>query len=600
MTRVYVSLDVETTGLDRTRDTIIEIGLVKFRGSETLDTFTSLVNPERPLPLKIQQLVGITDKELVHAPVLRSLLGKIIAFIGTAPVVGHNIEFDLAFLRRGDIQLNNLPLDTFELATILMPEAGRYSLDYLTKQLGIQVEDHHRALVDATAAKDLFLALVEKLEGWDIHLLEEITQASEQSDWPLKQLLRDVLLERKSRLAPLLGVSTSPRSSKLQLPKEKPLPPLVPSPTPTALDADQLAAMISPEGIVAKSIAGFEYRQEQVDMLRAVCEAFNMPAHLLVEAGTGVGKSIAYLLPAIQFASQNGQRVVISSNTINLQDQLIHKDLPALQQATQIPFSVAVLKGYSNYICPRQLRLFRRNRQLSADEGRVLAKVLYWLQKTSTGDRSELLLINAENDVWSELQASPDTCLHDLCPYRQTDECYFYRARDRAERANLVIVNHALLLSDLQLANRILPEYEYLVIDEAHHLEDIATDQFGLAIDSRDLYAFFTSLSHQQGAVQAGLFGDLPNVMRVSQASPERQKSIYDLIDTMLAEIATAQHHLQDVFQALDRFVNEHIEQRASADTYDERISLSEGLRKQPAWEEVEAAWENWSVPSSL
>ncbi|MCE5260144.1 MAG: DEAD/DEAH box helicase family protein [Chloroflexi bacterium] len=599
MTRVYVALDLETTGLDRTRDAIIEIGMVKFRGNEVLDTFTSLVNPERPLPLKIQQLVGISEKELSGAPVLRTLLGKIIRFVGTSPIVGHNIEFDLAFLRRNELPLNNLAIDTFELATITMPEAGRYSLANLTQLLGIAYEEHHRALGDAEATRLLFLSLLEKLNTWDITLLEEITQASQQSDWPLKQLLRDILLDRKSAALPVIGQIDKARTNFEQTVNEKPLPPLVPAAELTTLDADQLALMISPGGSVAATVDGFEHRQEQVDMLRAVCDAFNTPAHLLVEAGTGVGKSIAYLLPSIYFSSQNGQRVVISSNTINLQDQLIHKDIPTLEKAVSVSFSVAVLKGYSNYLCLRQLRVFRRNRQLSAEEGRVLAKVLFWKQKTTTGDRSELLLINTENEVWSQLQASPDTCLHDLCPYRQSNQCFFYRARDRAERANLIIVNHALLLSDLQLENRILPEYEYLVIDEAHHLEDIATDQFGLAIDSRDLYAFLNSLSYQQGAAQAGLFGDIPGLLRTAKVSAEKQQTIYDLLDSMRDSIATAQHHLQDVFLSIERFVNEHIDQRNSADSYDERISLTEGLRQQPAWEEVEVAWENWSVPST-
>lgn len=601
MNRVYVALDVETTGLDRSRDAIIEIGMVKFRDDDVLDTFTSLVNPDRAFPLKIQQLVGIAQEDLDKAPLLRSLLGKIIAFVGTAPIVGHNIEFDLAFLRRQEVLLNNLPIDTFELANIVMPEAQRYSLDHLTNLLGISFPEKHRALPDALVTKDLFLALVGRLYQWDIALLEEITQASEGSDWLLKQLLRDVLTERSQ--ASLTPLTTQPRpritAQREKAAHEKELSPLVPTQGITALDSDALAGMISPGGIIASAISNYEHRQQQVDMLRAVCEAFNTPSHLLVEAGTGVGKSIAYLLPAVHFAIQNGRRVVISSLTINLQDQLLHKDIPTLLQAVQTDFSVAVLKGQSNYLCMRQLRTFRRNRQLSSDEARVLAKVLFWLETTTTGDRSELLLLNAELDIWNQLQASPETCLRDFCPYKQAGDCFFYRARSRAERTNLIIVNHALLLSDLALENRILPEYEYLIIDEAHHLEDVATDQFGFSVDSRDLYAFLAGLSRQEGATQGGLFGDIPGILHLSNADAEKQISVYDLLDAMNESIQTAQQHLQSLFLALERFVDEHAERRgAGQDSYDERISLTDGLRKQPSWAQVESSWENWSVPS--
>lgn len=601
MNRVYISLDVETTGLDRLRDSIIEIGMVKFRDDKVLDTFTSLVNPERTLPLKIQQLVGIAQEDLDKAPLLRSILGKIIAFVGTAPIVGHSIEFDLAFLRRQEVLLNNLPIDTFELANIVMPEAQRYSLDHLTSLLGISFPEKHRALPDAMVTKELFLALVERLNQWDLALLEEITLASEGSDWLLKQLLRDVLSERKqSSLTPLI-TQAQPRitAQRDKAVREKELPPLAPTQGITALDSDVLTSMISPGGIMASVISNYEHRQQQVDMLQAVCEAFNTPSHLLVEAGTGVGKSIAYLLPAVHFAIQNGRRVVISSLTINLQDQLLHKDIPTLLQAVQVDCSVAVLKGQSNYLCMRQLRNYRRNRQLSSDEARVLAKVLFWLESTTTGDHSELLLLNAELDIWSQLQAGSETCLRDLCPYKQAGDCFYYRARNRAERTNLIIVNHALLLSDLALENRILPEYDYLVIDEAHHLEDVATDQFGFSVDSRDLYAFLAGLSRQEGAAQGGLFGEIPGILHLANANAEKQATIYGLLDAMNDAIQTAQQHLQSLFLALERFVDEHGERRgAGQDAYDERISLTDGLRKQPSWEQVESAWENWSVPS--
>ena len=157
MDRTYVALDLEFTGLDPRRDRIIEIGMVRFKGNEVLETFSSLVRPDRPIPYKVQLLSGITPEEVSQAPELRSLYGAILSFAKSYPLVGHTIEMDLQFLVNQGVSLNNLAVDTFELATILFPEVHRYSLANLAEVLGIDISEHHRALADALATKDLFL-----------------------------------------------------------------------------------------------------------------------------------------------------------------------------------------------------------------------------------------------------------------------------------------------------------------------------------------------------------------------------------------------------------------------------------------------------------
>ncbi|MBC7317463.1 MAG: DEAD/DEAH box helicase, partial [Chloroflexi bacterium] len=179
----------------------------------------------------------------------------------------------------------------------------------------------------------------------------------------------------------------------------------------------------------ARSLPAYEHLPQQVEMLKAVCEAINIPSHALIEAGTGVGKSLAYLLPAIYFATQNGRRVVISSNTINLQDQLFNKDIPDLQRILPTEFRAALLKGRNNYVCRRRLETLRRGRRLTAEEARVLAKVMAWLPTTQSGDKAELLLFSHEADVWEQIQATSETCLGDNCRFRHEGQCFFYRAR---------------------------------------------------------------------------------------------------------------------------------------------------------------------------
>jgi DNA polymerase-3 subunit epsilon/ATP-dependent DNA helicase DinG len=600
MERVYVALDLEFTGLDVQRDDIIEIGMVRFQGQKVLETFSSLVNPNRSVPLKIQQLSGFDQAEISHAPPLRTLSGKVLAFVRNYPVVGHTVETDLQFLAHQGLPLNNLAIDTFELAGILMPEVTRYSLGNLAQVLGIDLPQQHRALADATATKDLFLALVERANTWDLGALEEIVRLSENSDWPLRQVFRDLLSERREREpAPLLSRWRAPRGDALYAarPTEDDLPPLKPSETVTPVDSAPLAAMISPGGVFERAFPGYEHRPQQVQMLEAVAEAFNAPLHLLVEAGTGTGKSLAYLLPAAHFALQNGRRIVISSNTINLQDQLYKKDLPDLQRILNLPIHVALLKGRSNYLCLRRLAAFRRSRQLNREEVRLLAKVLAWLPVTTSGDRSELIMVNADFQTWTQFQASSETCLGDRCPYRQSDQCFFYRARARAERSHLVIVNHALLLSDLALESRILPEYKYVIVDEAHHLEEQATEQFGVNVGKQDVYAFLVGLSHEGSDVPGGLLAELPKLLSREGLSSSAQQTITTLVQTLRTEVDTAQRRLAELFNTLEMFLRNHSTMRGEGDLYDQDIPLTTGLRTQPDWLTVEIAWESLAAP---
>ena len=221
-------------------------------------------------------------------------------------------------------------------------------------------------------------------------------------------------------------------------------------------------------------------------MLRSVTRALSENRHLLVEAGTGTGKSMAYLLPAALWALKNGQRVVISTNTINLQDQLINKDIPDLCAAMGINLSAAVMKGRSNYLCPRRLENMRRRGPENADEMRVLCKVLVWLQSTTSGDRNEINLNGPiERDVWMQLSAEDEGCTTENC-IKRGGICPFYRARQAALSAHILVVNHALLLADVATGNRVLPEYNYVIIDEAHHLEEATTNALSFRITSID------------------------------------------------------------------------------------------------------------------
>ncbi|UCC87556.1 MAG: DEAD/DEAH box helicase family protein [Anaerolineales bacterium] len=600
MPPTYVALDLETTGLEPERDTIIEIGAVKFRGEEVLGTFESLVNPGRPIPYNIQHLTGITPDDVKNAPVLFEVLPGLSRFVGRHPIVGHTVGFDLSFLRRHGIFQASQGIDTFELAGILLPHAARYSLGILAETLGIALSATHRALDDARATHALFMALLDQANRLDLSVIQAINRLAARSDWSLRPVF--VELERArartaftGSLAQQLaakGILTDGGHGLLWEAEAEERDRLRPAPTPRKLEIDRLAEMLEGEGLFNQHFQGFEYRPEQVEMLRLVAQALNQGDHLMVEAGTGTGKSIAYLLPAIHWAVQNGQRLVISTNTINLQDQLLTKDIPDLQRILPFEFKAVALKGRSNYVCPHRVRQMERRSDLSELELRVLAKALVWMPSTLTGDKQELFLPTAaENAVWGELCSDPELCPIERC---RRENCFFYRARQAAESAHLIVVNHALLLADIAVENRVLPDYSYLIVDEAHHLEANVTNQLSFRTDQRSMERMLSDLSQTVGIRRyTGFFHTVG--VRCRGTIPDAALSdVQDRIAAGHDAVGRSMRALYDFFNTLTAFLEDHGPRGGGQ--YGRRLRLTSAVRRQPAWDQVEISWDNLSA----
>ena len=602
MAQTYVALDLETTGLKPERDVIIEIGAVKFRGDDIIDTFSSLVNPRRPLASKIIHLTGITNEDLQYAPTLFRVAKDLTNFVGQYPVIGHNVPFDLRFLNKQGLLISQPSIDTFELASILLPEASRYSLSTLTELLGIKQDIHHRALHDAQATRELFLRLRERGMSLDLGVVRELNRLAARTTWALRGFFRDIEQER----ARTVFVSApQPEERKRRPPtsggifEQEPAKALQPAATRKVVDVDMLTELLSPDGLLGQGFPGYEFRPQQIEMLQAVTEAFNVSDHVLVEAGTGTGKSLAYLLPAIYFAYLNGQRVVISTNTINLQDQLYGKDIPDLVELLPIEFKAALLKGRSNYVCMRRLLAFRRRGDLSVDEIRVLAKILTWLSETSTGDKAEVMLLRDEQSIWRHVQAEAETCLADRCPYRVRGECFLYQARNQAESAHVIIVNHALLLSDIVTENRVLPEFDHLIIDEAHHLEEQATSHLGFSVSQGQVLSLLKEISNPLGAQrQAGFLSEIMAHFQHSQVPGDVQVQIAESLKGLHALVRQSRQGLDSLFAELAMFLDNLRDQRSSGyGSYDIHLRLTRSLRSQPDWTDVELRWEDFGTP---
>jgi ATP-dependent DNA helicase DinG len=257
----------------------------------------------------------------------------------------------------------------------------------------------------------------------------------------------------------------------------------------SGLDPRAVGDMLAPGGTVGAQLAGYEHRPQQLAMLEAVTLAFNDDSVLSVEAGTGTGKSFAYLVPSILWSRANRERVVVSTHTINLQEQLVRKDLPLLVERAGLTARVALVKGRGNYLCQRKAaQAAAQPAQLIEDELQTeLRAVLDWAKHSIDGSLADLP-VRPRPEVWEQVVSEHDNCLRARCPYYST--CFFYTARRAAAAADVVVVNHHLLMADLSLRaaagdytqNAVLPPTTRVIIDEAHHLEDVATDYFGIHI----------------------------------------------------------------------------------------------------------------------
>ena len=314
------------------------------------------------------------------------------------------------------------------------------------------------------------------------------------------------------------------------------------------LDVDELEGVAAPGGAMA-SMAGYEDRAGQRAMLRFVAERFNEGGTGLVEAGTGTGKSMAYLVPAARWAVRNHERTVVSTNTINLQEQLVRKDIPLAEEVLGEEIRWALVKGRANYVSIRRAFLAGESAAtlFRSDRSDEIAAVLEWLRHTDDGSLADLGFAPAP-DVWEEVRSDTDACMRARCPYFQA--CHYQRARRRAAAADLLVVNHALFFSDLAVRiatdnfrdAAVLPPYRRVVFDEAHHLEDAATDRLGTQATRAGLFRAVSRL-HRQGK------GVLPSIEAAARSAVGPQEA-----EALAARFRRTRSKVEELRKALTEF----------------------------------------------
>ena len=584
---IMVALDLETTGLDAHSDRIIEVGAIKFRGGEEIDTYSTLVNPMRPLSRFIVGLTGISQEDVDAAPLWDEVVGDVAAFIGTHPMVGHRVGFDAGFLKSHNAPAKGPLYDTYELAAVLLPGSPDYSLGGLSSRFKFRHDDPHRALSDALATRDIFSLLVGRLLELDPAILRQFERLGEGTDWTVAALASRILQSlpaerRRSLLAPP-GVDRKALSDRLRVHATQSGTIVNPS------AMDHIGDVFAPGGVLSQHLPEYEHRREQVLMSEAVTVAMQDGKNLIVEAGTGVGKSLAYLVPAALRALSGGGPVIISTNTINLQEQLINKDLPAVETVLEtmgIPRGTlrsTQLKGRSNYLCFKRWTHAQSIAIGDMETARVLGKTLHWLQTTETGDRGELTLPRAEGGIFSRLSAQGAVG----CP-AQEGPCFLRRARFAAQTAHIIIVNHALLMSDVVMGGGLLPDHSALVIDEAHHLEDVATRHLGFSVNQGQFEADIAALEGERGV----LADAIRSLSALASDAPQRDRLVETANNTQ-AEVRRARQAIGDFYDLLST-VSAGLR---GGSTHELRITGA--TRAQPAWSNLEIAWENMDLATS-
>ncbi|KGP73036.1 ATP-dependent DNA helicase DinG [Pontibacillus yanchengensis] len=496
----YVVVDLETTGhTPKKGDKIIEIGMVTIEDGVITDQYKSFVNPEQPIPTFITQLTGIADDDVVDAPLFNELIDDILTRCEGAYFVAHHVQFDLGFLNYALEEANrsalSVPvLDTVELARIFMPQAPGFKLSQLSEFFEVQHDDPHRALADAYVTAEILLKLLAKAKQLPYEVLHQLSLIQGRLKSDLSEILHMWLQEKsfsthdREDLEIFRGIALK---REIEIEEENHY-------VEEGFDPF-LDDVLKPDGLMSSHVHNFEERKGQREMSSTIYDAFQSHSHALIEAETGTGKSLAYLLPCIYESVFKEERIMISTHTTHLQSQLLEKEIPLLQEILPIPFRSALLKGKQHYL---SLKKFEYELQSSTDNNYdvVLTKsmILVWLTETTTGDIEEIQLPSSGAIFWRKISAEAEGYFTPKSPW--FSRSFYQRARKNAQKAHIVVTNHSLLCTDIIYDYGLLSSYPKVIIDEAHHLESSAAKHFGLKLD----YVSIQYLLNEMGGNKSG------------------------------------------------------------------------------------------------
>ncbi|MCF6408205.1 ATP-dependent DNA helicase DinG [Pseudalkalibacillus salsuginis] len=479
MNQKYVVLDFETTGHSpKKKDKIIQIGLVVVQNGTIIDRYSSYLNPGIPIPSFISSLTGIKQSTVEDAPTFEEVAPELLKLLDGACLVAHNIQFDLSFLNAelenaGYFEWRGMLIDTVELSRILMPNLDSYKLSQLSDSLALEHLQPHKADSDAEATGLLLIELLNRLETLPLLTLQRLHPLLKGLHSDVAGLVQECINRKLGKLEEDIPELDVYRQLILRKMKER------------GLEEEYVDESLTHQDIqerFADSLPNYEKRYGQLEMMDVVGESLTDGRHAMIEAGTGIGKSLGYLIPGLLHAKKTGRPLVVSTHTIQLQEQLLDRDIPLLKQMVPFDFNASVLKGRNHYLCLRKFE--QQLDQIYDNNYDVLlakAQLLVWLTTTDEGDIEELNLPSGGQLFWHQVKSDANSCLNHKCPW--FSRCFYHRSKREAYDADIIITNHALLFTDLVNDHALIPAYQEVVIDEAHHLDEVAGDHFGLQTD---------------------------------------------------------------------------------------------------------------------
>lgn len=331
----------------------------------------------------------------------------------------------------------------------------------------------------------------------------------------------------------------------------------------SGLDIKKAVQLLQKDGLMSRFLKGFEPREQQQQMMANIIEAYNSDSLALIEAGTGTGKSMAYLIPALLWALHRKERTVISTHTITLQEQLIRKDIPLITKVLNLEVKAVLVKGMRNYVCLRKLEdLHFEMLTASPKEKEELEKIIAWSHSSHDGTRSTLPFVPTY-ETWDKVCAESDTCNGSECPFQS--KCYFFNARRQANDAQILVANHYLLFADLAKRaendnytdTAVLPPYSRIILDEAHHIEEIATEYFASKVNSLDMLRVLARLGSEKGTKIHGKLPLLKDRIQENYRSKNIPSEVSTILTSFNIDLPAARKDLQQhIVETFDTFAN--------------------------------------------
>ena len=595
-----VVLDTETTGLGMTADDLTQIAAARVEGGRVVDWYVTFVNPGIFIPADVMRLTGIHEADLIDAPSPAEACTALAAFVGDATIVAHNAAFDRGQITKHDEAAclrDNLWVDTLDLARIALPRLKSYRLTDLVHAFGTTASSH-RADADVAATAEVLRILLAGVDALPDELLETIAALAPRDAWPTGEVFK-YFVERHLQAqgktfdegtnALMRGAFTLRPIRKQRL---RALPARKPkidagadsAPAPTFASPREIEAAFAPDGLVGSLYTDYETRTEQLAMAQAVNRAFAYSENLAVEAGTGVGKSMAYLVPAILGARASNITVGVATKTNALLDQLVFHELPALSGALEArgerALTWAALKGLAHYPCLRRIDALANRGAKTVEAGNEMqssapgiAALLTFVAQTDYDDADSLHFDPRLVSRYDYTSTSTE-CLKRKCPYFGQG-CFGHGARRAAENADIVITNHALLFADVEADGALLPPIRYWVVDEAHGAEEEAREAFAVEFSSEELLRLADR--------SAG--DDLRrNIFRRAVQRDPRCQEYADKARAAAEPFAAAAREYAHEVKKLKKFCRD---QRGSRSAYGEALWLSDEIRAEATFKNV-------------